>query len=158
MKRLWAPWRIDYIKSAKPSGCILCDKLIEKKDRANLVLKRGKYGFIMMNLYPYNNGHLMISPYRHTRDLEDLSAPVMKELMQFTQKSVAALRKAFKPEGFNVGLNLGKAAGAGIDDHLHFHVVPRWTGDTNFMTVVAEARVIPEDLGETFRQLKKYFK
>lgn len=158
MKQLWAPWRIDYIKSAKPPGCILCDKPNQKKDPANLILERGKYCFIMMNLYPYNNGHLMVSPYLHTCDLEDLSDPAMKEMMRMTKKSVAALRKAFKSEGFNIGLNLGKSAGAGIDDHLHFHVVPRWTGDTNFMTVVAETRVIPEDLGATFRQLKKEFK
>lgn len=158
MKQLWAPWRIGYIKGEKPPGCIFCDKPKEKKDRANLILAKGKQGFVMMNLYPYNNGHLMVTPYQHTNALEDLSDETLQELMRFTKKSLAALRKAFKPEGINVGLNLGKAAGAGIDDHLHFHVVPRWGGDTNFITVVSGVRVVPEDLGETYRQLKPYFK
>lgn len=158
MKQLWAPWRIDYIKGEKPPGCILCDKPKEKKDRLNLILHRGEHGFVMMNLYPYNNGHLMISPYRHVNTLEDLSDEVLSNLMQLIKKSIGALRKSFHPEGNNVGLNLGKAAGAGIDDHLHFHVVPRWGGDTNFMTVVPEIRVIPEDIASTYRQLKPHFK
>lgn len=158
MKQLWAPWRIDYITGKKPAGCILCDKPKEKKDRANLILHRGKHGFIMMNLYPYNNGHLMVTPYEHVNTLEALSDDVLKNLMQLTRKSLAALRKSFRPEGANVGLNLGKAAGAGIEDHLHFHVLPRWVGDTNFMTSVSETRVIPEDLEETYRQLKPHFK
>jgi len=158
MKQLWAPWRIDYIKGEKPSGCILCEKPNEKKDKANLILHRGKHGFVMMNLYPYNNGHMMVVPYEHVNTLETLSDEVTKNLMQMTKKSLAALRKAFRPEGANVGLNLGKAAGAGIEDHLHFHVLPRWNGDTNFMTSVADIRVIPEDLEETYRQLKPHFK
>ncbi|MFQ5781141.1 MAG: HIT domain-containing protein [Nitrospiria bacterium] len=158
MKRLWAPWRINYIRGEKPLGCILCDKPKQKSDRANLILLKGKHGFVMMNLYPYNNGHLMISPYQHTGSLEDLSNEVLKDLMQMMKRSLAALRKAFQPEGVNVGLNIGKAAGAGIDDHLHFHVVPRWEGDTNFMTVFSENRVIPEDLEETYRLLKPHFK
>ncbi|HLG22678.1 MAG TPA: HIT domain-containing protein [Candidatus Manganitrophaceae bacterium] len=139
-------------------GCILCEKPKQKKDLSNLILARGKQCFVMMNLYPYNNGHLMISPYQHVDTLEELSDAALKDLMRFMKKSIAALRKSFKPEGINVGLNLGKAAGAGIDDHLHFHVVPRWMGDTNFMTVISEVRVIPEDLEETYRQLKPYFK
>lgn len=158
MKQLWAPWRIDYIKGEKPAGCILCEKPKEKKDRANLILHRGKRAFVMMNLYPYNNGHLMVIPYEHANTLEGLPDETLKELMQLTQKALAALRKAFRPEGANVGLNLGKAAGAGIEDHLHFHVLPRWLGDTNFMTSVADIRVIPEDLLETYKQLKPYFK
>jgi ATP adenylyltransferase len=149
---------MDYIKGKKPSGCILCDKPKEKKDPANLILKRGKHGFVMMNLYPYNNGHLMVCPYQHVDTLEALSDDALKNLMQLTKKSIAVLRKAFHPEGFNVGLNLGKAAGAGIEDHLHFHIVPRWVGDTNFMTAVSEIRVIPEDLVETYKQLKPHFK
>jgi ATP adenylyltransferase len=158
MKQLWAPWRMGYIKGEKPSGCILCDKPKEKKDRPNLILHRGKHGFVMMNLYPYNNGHLMVVPYEHVDTLEALSDEALKNLMQMAKKSLAALRKAFHPEGANVGLNLGKAAGAGIEDHLHFHVLPRWLGDTNFMTSVADIRVIPEDLEETYKQLKPYFK
>ncbi len=147
-----------YIRGEKPLECILCDKPKQKKDKANLILLKGKTGFVMMNLYPYNNGHLMVSPYKHADTLEDLSNEVLKDLMQMVKQSLAALRKAFQPEGVNVGLNLGKAAGAGIDDHLHFHVVPRWEGDTNFMTVLAESRVIPEDLMETYRHLKPHFK
>lgn len=158
MRQLWAPWRIDYIKGEKPAGCILCDKPKEKKDRANLILHRGKHGFVMMNLYPYNNGHLMVVPYEHVNTLETLSDEVLKNLMQMTKKSLAAMRKSFRPEGANVGLNLGKAAGAGIEDHLHFHILPRWVGDTNFMTSIAEIRVIPEDLEETYKQLKPHFK
>jgi len=158
MNRLWAPWRIKYIRGDKPLGCILCDKPKQKKDKTNLILLKGKTGFVMMNLYPYNNGHLMVCPYKHTDTLEDLSNEVLKDLMKMVKQSLAALRKAFQPEGVNVGLNLGKAAGAGIEDHLHFHVVPRWEGDTNFMTVLSESRVIPEDLSETYRHLKPHFK
>ncbi len=158
MKRLWAPWRIDYIRGEKPLGCILCDKPKEDRDQHNLILQRGEHGFVIMNLYPYNNGHLMVCPYKHVDTLEDLSDKALANLMQMVKGSLAVLRKSCSPEGANVGLNLGKAAGAGIDDHLHFHVVPRWVGDTNFMTVVSESRVIPEDIQETFRSLKAHFK
>jgi len=157
MKRLWAPWRIDYIRGEKALGCILCDKPKAARDAENLILHRGRHGFIMMNLYPYNNGHLMISPYEHVDSLEPLSSEVLANLMEMVKDALAGLRAAFKPEGANVGLNLGKAGGAGIDDHIHFHVVPRWEGDTNFMTVVGENRVIPEDIGETYRLLKPHF-
>lgn len=157
MKRLWAPWRIDYILGEKPLSCILCDKPKANEDEANLILQRGKAGFVMMNLYPYNNGHLMISPYEHVDTLEDLSDDTLLNLMQMIKGAVVALRKSFSPEGANVGLNVGKAAGAGIDDHLHFHVVPRWEGDTNFMTVIAENRVIPQDIKETYNLLKVHF-
>ena len=138
-------------------GCILCDKPKEKRDKANHILHHGTHGFVMMNLYPYNNGHLMVSPYAHVDTLEALPNAVLVDLMRMIKLSLAALRQAFSPEGVNIGLNLGKAAGAGIDDHLHFHVVPRWTGDTNFMTVVSESRVIPEDIDATYRLLKPYF-
>lgn len=158
MKHLWAPWRIDYIKGEKTPGCILCDKPGEKKDRDNLILARGKHAFVMMNLYPYNNGHLMVSPYLHVNSLEALSDTITTEMMRLMKKSLAVLRKTHKPDGFNMGLNLGKAAGAGIEEHLHFHIVPRWGGDTNFMTVTPEVRVIPEDIQETYRQLKRHFK
>ncbi len=119
---------------------------------------RGEHGFVLMNLYPYSNGHLMVSPYQHTSAIENLSDDVITNLMQMVRRSVLALKASFKPEGINVGLNMGKAAGAGIDDHLHFHIVPRWEGDTNFMTVTAETRVIPEDLLKTYQQLKPHFK
>lgn len=158
MRHLWAPWRIAYIKGEKTPGCILCEKPREKKDRDNLILLRGKHSFVMMNLYPYNNGHLMVSPYEHVNTLETLSDTITTEMMRLMKKSLGVLRKTHKPDGFNMGLNLGKAAGAGIEEHLHFHVVPRWGGDTNFMTVTPEVRVIPEDIKETYRQLKRHFK
>jgi len=157
MKQLWAPWRIDYIRGEKPMACILCEKPNSKQDEVNHILHRGAEGFIMMNLYPYNNGHLMVSPYAHVNTLEALSDATTTNLMGMIKASLSALQKAFSPEGANIGLNLGKAAGAGIDDHLHFHVVPRWVGDTNFMTVVGDHRVIPEDINETYRLLKPYF-
>jgi len=157
MKRLWAPWRINYILGEKPLGCILCDKPKEKSDAENLILKYGKHGFVMMNLYPYNNGHLMVCPYEHVNTLEALPDEVLGGLMLMIKGTLAALRLAFSPEGANVGLNLGKAGGAGIDDHVHFHVVPRWEGDTNFMTVVGEHRVIPQDIDETYKLLKPHF-
>ncbi len=157
MKQIWAPGRIDYIRGEKPLGCILCDKPKEKRDAENLILQRGEHGFVMMNLYPYNSGHLMVCPYAHVDTLEGMSDAISANLMLLLQGALAALRKAFQPEGSNVGLNLGKAAGAGIDDHLHFHIVPRWIGDTNFMTVVSDSRVIPEDIGETYRLLKPHF-
>lgn len=139
-------------------GCILCDKPKEKNDQANLILQRGVDCFVMMNLYPYNNGHLMVSPYRHVDTLEALSDEVLSNLMLTVKTSLVALRESFSPEGANVGLNLGKAGGAGIDDHIHFHVVPRWEGDTNFITVVGENRVIPEDIEATYGLLKPHFK
>jgi ATP adenylyltransferase len=157
MRHLWAPWRIGYIKGEKTPGCILCDKPREKKDRANLILARGKHAFVMMNLYPYNNGHLMVSPYQHVSSLEELSDAATADLIRLMKRALSVLRKTHKPDGFNVGLNLGKAAGAGIEEHLHFHIVPRWSGDTNFMTVNAEVRVLPESLAESYRQLKPYF-
>ncbi len=158
MNRLWAPWRMPYIMGEKGMGCILCQKPKERKDKANLILYRGKEAFVMMNLYPYNNGHLMVCPYQHARSLEELEEPTLQYLMLLLKKSVVVLRESSKPDGINVGLNLGKAAGAGIDDHLHFHLVPRWGGDTNFMTVVSESRVVPESLAATYRRLKPYFK
>ena len=157
MKRLWAPWRIEYIRGEKPLGCILCDKPKAQHDLENLILFRAEHSFVMMNLYPYNSGHLMISPYQHVDTLDVLSNEILLNLMQMIKDSIAALQKAFRPEGANVGLNLGKAGGAGIDDHLHFHVVPRWEGDTNFMTVIGENQVIPEDIQETYRLLKPHF-
>ncbi len=158
MKHLWAPWRMPYILGEKDVDCILCTKPKEKKDKANFILFRGPLGFVMMNLYPYNNGHLMVSPYQHTSSLEELDEPTLTYLMFLMKKSVVALKKSSKPDGINVGLNLGRAAGAGIDQHLHFHIVPRWNGDTNFMTITSRTRVVPESLENTYRRLKPYFR
>jgi ATP adenylyltransferase len=129
-----------------PSGCIFCDKPIDNADRDNLIIHRGKSAFVLMNLYPYNNGHLMIAPYRHTSNLADLDDAELLEIMQLTVKSQAALRRAFAPDGYNIGMNLGRVGGAGIADHLHQHIVPRWNGDSNFMAVIGETKVLPDSL------------
>lgn len=157
MKNIWAPWRIEYIRQTKPQGCILCDKPKEKKDSSNGILFRGKYNYIMMNNYPYNPGHLMVVPYLHTADLTELDGKVKLEMFEIITRSVEALKTTLKPAGFNIGMNMGRVAGAGIDDHLHAHVVPRWNGDNNFMPVIADLRVIPQAVADTYNQLKKMF-
>ena len=155
MERLWAPWRMKYILEApKGDGCIFCEKWKSHSDAEDLILCRGERTFAMMNLFPYNNGHLLILPVRHVGDLLDLWPDEQTEIFSLLQRTVAALRKAMDPHGFNIGFNLGVAAGAGIADHLHLHVVPRWKGDTNFMPVVAATRVISEAIEETYRKLK----
>jgi len=157
MKKLWAPWRIDYIRSPKEDGCIFCNKFQSNDDRENLVLYRGEESFILMNLYPYSNGHLMISPYEHTAETDDLSAPCNLEIMHLANVSMNILKKVMNAEGFNFGANLGKAGGAGIEEHLHYHIVPRWRGDTNFMPVVGHTKVIVEGLQESWDNLKPHF-
>ena len=157
MKQIWAPWRIEYIQMQKPEGCILCDKPKQKDDAANYILYRGERNFIIMNSYPYNPGHLMIAPYRHVANLEELTDEERREHFEMVSRSVKILREVFNPAGFNIGMNLGKIAGAGIDDHIHTHIVPRWQGDTNFMPVIADVRVIPEALAETYENLKGRF-
>ena len=157
LERLWAPWRMEYIMGDKPAGCIFCGKPEEDNDRGNLVLYRGEKVFVIMNKYPYNNGHLMVTPYSHVSDLTSLDGETVAELMGEVQRSVAIMKDVLKPEGFNVGMNIGKAGGAGIDDHLHMHVVPRWGGDTNFMPVMADVRVMPEYLDETYIKLYPHF-
>jgi ATP adenylyltransferase len=153
MNILWTPWRLKFILGEKPAECVLCTKPRESKDRGNYILHRGEACYIMLNLYPYTNGHLMIVPYQHEADITRLDAKSLQEMMRFTQASVAALTEAMKPTGFNMGMNLGKFAGAGIDDHLHMHLVPRWGGDANFMSVLAQTRMIPEDLDSTYDRL-----
>lgn len=157
MKSLWAPWRIDYIKGEKEEGCIFCDKPKENDDKKNLILYRGKTGFIIMNRYPYSNGHLMAVPYKHTNKFSDLSSEERQEIMDLTSVSMDILG-AFKAEGFNIGMNIGRAGGAGIEEHLHFHIVPRWSGDTNFIAVLADTRVMPEYLEDTYDSLKREIK
>ncbi len=161
MEHLWAPWRMAYITPVgeQEQGCVFCVKpqQSEEQDEANLVLYRGERCFVLMNLFPYNNGHLMIAPYAHVADIEQLDAETLTEIMQTAQKSLAALRAAIHPDGFNMGINQGTVAGAGIADHVHFHVVPRWSGDTNFMPVLADTKVMPDYLQNTYRQLKPYF-
>jgi ATP adenylyltransferase len=158
MKTIWAPWRIEYIRQTKAPGCILCDKPKENNDEANQILFRGKYNFILMNNYPYNPGHLMVVPYRHIANLEELNSKEKLELFEIITRSIGALKTALKPAGFIIGINLGRVAGAGIDDHVHAHVVPRWSGDTNFMPVIADVRVVPQAVADTYKQLKDCFK
>lgn len=152
--RIWAPWRFGYVKDAKSAkGCIFVDLPAQENDRENLILYRGETAFVIMNAYPYTNGHLMVAPYRHTSDLQDLSDEELLELQKLIRDCVRWLQKAYKPEGFNIGANLGRAAGAGIEDHLHWHIVPRWLGDTNFMTTAANTRVLPQSLEESYDTL-----
>jgi len=158
MKILWAPWRMEYIKSGKTEGCIFCLKPRENRDKENLILYRGEKSFIILNRYPYNNGHLMVAPYRHLSELEMLDRDEMTEIMMLLSKSIVALKKEYNPNGFNVGVNIGRAAGAGIEDHIHFHVVPRWVGDTNYMPVLSETKVLPQLLQETYEKLVRYFR
>jgi ATP adenylyltransferase len=157
MKTIWAPWRIEYIRQTKTPGCILCDKPKENNDGRNQILFRGKYNFVLMNNYPYNPGHLMVVPYRHISNLEELTAKEKLELFEIITRCISTLKTALKPAGFNVGINLGRVAGAGIDDHIHAHVVPRWSGDTNFMPVIADVRVVPQAVADTYQQLKECF-
>jgi len=152
MKAIWAPWRIEYITKEKEEGCIFCDKPKEKKDRKNLILYRGTAGYIIMNRYPYSNGHLMAVPYDHINDISHLDESETLDLMNLTVLGREAL-KILNPEGFNIGMNLGRIAGAGIEGHIHFHIVPRWNGDTNFMPVIGDTKVIPEYIDQTYLKL-----
>jgi ATP adenylyltransferase len=158
-ERLWTPWRMEYIlDNSRPSGCVFCIKPNEDDDRGNLILYRGKKTFVIMNRYPYNNGHLLIIPYSHVADMEDLASDEICEMTMEMQRSIGILKKAMNPNGFNVGMNLGKAAGSGIDDHIHLHIVPRWNGDTNFMPVLSDVRVMPEHLDDTYMKLLDLYK
>jgi len=155
MKRLWTPWRMKYLESEHPKGCVFCQKIESADDRDNHVLYRGKHACIVLNLYPYNTGHLMVIPYTHTSQPSDLDGETQMEMSILVNRAIEALQETMHPDGFNIGVNLGAAAGAGIGEHLHVHVVPRWIGDTNFMTVFAETRVVPEMLEDTYDKLKR---
>ena len=154
MKTMWAPWRMDYILDEKEDGCIFCKAITETRD---LTLYSGPGTMVVMNKYPYINGHLLVSPIQHVSSLDDLNKNEMGDLLMMVEKSIGILKQEMDPEGFNVGLNLGRVAGAGVEEHLHFHIVPRWSGDTNALTVFADIRVIPEHLQATYLKLKPYF-
>jgi len=154
MKTMWAPWRIEYILDNKEEGCIFCRALSDQDD---LTLYKGKVTMVIMNKFPYINGHLLVAPIRHISGLNQLSPDEMRDLLVIVEQSVGILKQAMRPDGFNIGLNLGKVAGAGVEEHLHFHVVPRWFGDTNALTVFADIRVIPEHLETTYNNLRPYF-
>ena len=158
MEQLWAPWRIEYIKKMdKVEVCILCQKPAENNDQPNYILYRGDKNFIIMNTYPYNAGHLMIAPYRHVASLEELTDEERDEHFEMVSRSIKILKQVFNPDGFNIGINMGKVAGAGIDKHIHSHIVPRWQGDTNFMPVIADIKVVNEALTETYQRLQGKF-
>jgi len=157
LRHLWAPWRMGYVTTVteQSKSCIFCDKPAANDDEANLILYRGDSVFIMMNAFPYNSGHLLVAPYRHISDPLEMAPDESGELLYGVRVGMTALNGALRPEGYNIGANIGKVSGAGYADHLHLHIVPRWSGDTNFMAVAAETRVVPESLRDTYQRLKK---
>ena len=157
MERLWAPWRLAYVTSASGPipDCIFCNT--SEPGRGDLIIARGRVSFVILNLYPYNNGHLMVVPIRHVPSLASLTGDEQTELMRLTRHAEIALNEAYSPQGLNIGINLGRPAGAGVADHLHVHLVPRWNGDTNFMSVIGNVRVLPEDLNATKARLQPIF-
>ncbi len=157
MENLWAPWRMEYILGKREPYCIFCPEGDGHTDDERLILHRGRLSMVMMNKYPYNNGHLLVAPWRHVARLEELTEDEMLDLMRWLRRSTRIIGRVMDPRGFNVGLNLGAAAGAGVEEHIHFHVVPRWEGDTNFMTVFADVRSIPEHLNQTYLKLLNHF-
>ncbi len=160
MDRLWSPWRSEYISSGDPASgeCVFCEiQTRPDQDEASLVIHRASHCFIVLNRYPYTSGHLLIVPNDHVGELDSAPRQITVEMMDLTKRSQTALRDIYQPDGFNVGMNLGKAAGAGIADHIHIHILPRWVGDTNFMSTVGETRVLPEDLATTYEKLRQKF-
>lgn len=158
MKNLWAPWRMTYVLCNQKEGdCIFCPGEDRGRDEDRLILHVGHLSMVMMNRFPYNNGHLLVAPNRHVPDLEDLNDEETRDILLTVRLATRILKTVMRPQGFNVGLNLGRVAGAGVEQHLHFHVVPRWSGDTNFMTVLGDVRVIPEHIQETYRKLRRDF-
>lgn len=159
MQQLWAPWRLQYVINAgEDEGCIFCTKPKQDNDRDNLILYRSHHAFIIMNLYPYNNGHLMIVPYQHAQDLDGIADDVLTDLITLTRKAQNIMKQVFAAQGFNIGINVGKAAGAGIDEHIHIHIVPRWAGDTNFMPVLGDIKVIPQHIWAAYDLLLPFFR
>ena len=159
MDHLWSPWRYRYVQKAHASaGCIFCEKAAEQKDDENFLVYRARHNFIVLNLYPYTTGHLLIVPYQHVDTLEAASKETLQEMMLLAQQAQRHLSAIYRPAGFNIGMNLGESAGAGIAHHIHMHVLPRWPGDTSFITTVAETRVLPEQLPVTYRKLSEAFR
>jgi ATP adenylyltransferase len=156
MDFLWSPWRYDYLASggSKPSSCVFCVTEDTSDDEQRLIVYRGAHNFVILNLFPYTSGHTMVAPYQHLDSIALASTEQLTEMMQLSQRVIAALQKLYRPEGFNLGMNLGVAAGAGIREHFHLHVVPRWAGDANFMTIAGETRVLPEELHKTYERMK----
>jgi ATP adenylyltransferase len=158
MDRIWSPWRYQYVTKAAPrGGCIFCDKPAEGDDEKALIVHRGEHNYVVLNLYPYTNGHAMVVPYAHVDTLAGAAAETAAEMMTLTQRVEGILRELYRPEGINIGMNLGACAGAGVAGHIHMHVLPRWTGDANFMSVVGETRVLIEDLALTYKRYREAF-
>jgi ATP adenylyltransferase len=155
LDHIWSPWRMEYILSDKKQECIFCQELSRPDGPQNLIVHRGQRAFVILNRYPYTSGHLMVVPKDHKPSLEDLDAETRSEIMELTVKAMTVLREEYRPHGFNVGVNIGEAAGAGVLDHVHVHIVPRWSGDTNFMASLAGARVLPESLEDTYTRILK---
>jgi len=154
LDRLWAPWRIGYVLGEKSTECIFCSKPAAGDDEGELILNRGPLSYVLMNAYPYNNGHLLVAPYEHIADISGLSEEQLADMVRLAKAWVEVLRRAMHPDGFNVGFNIGRVAGAGIEEHVHLHIVPRWNGDTNFMPVLADTRVVPQSLRECYEVLR----
>jgi ATP adenylyltransferase len=158
MKHLWSPWRMTYIeKHEKQAGCVFCNAQARTDSAENLIAFRGKNVYVILNLFPYTSGHLMVVPFEHKASIEDLDAATRTEMMELTSRCMEILRKLYNPHGFNMGANIGEAAGAGVPGHVHIHIVPRWSGDTNFMTTLGNARVLPEFLEDTYKRVKEAF-
>ena len=158
MKQLWSPWRMEYIENNdKVDGCVFCNAQIMDDGVENLIAYRGKRAYVILNRYPYTSGHLMVNPYEHSSTLEELDPETRAEMMELTSQCTTVLKNIYKPQGFNVGINMGEAAGAGVPRHVHIHIVPRWKGDTNFMSSVGGTRVLPEALEVTFERIKNEF-
>ena len=159
-QRIWAPWRLEYVKDASKdieSECIFCAKPAEGDDEANLIVHRGERCFVILNKFPYTNGHLMVAPYEHTAALQELDADTIAEMMSLAQRGMNALEVSYAPHGYNVGFNQGRVAGAGVEHHIHMHVVPRWGGDTNFMPVLGDTRVMNQTLEDSYETVRKAF-
>jgi ATP adenylyltransferase len=159
MKVVWAPWRMEYVGSDQArEGCIFCPGDDRTQDEKKLILYRGEWSIVLMNRFPYTNGHLLIAPLRHISSFDSLSPDEKLDLLNMVERSVSVLKEVMDPAGFNIGMNLGRVAGAGVEDHMHFHIVPRWSGDTNYMTVFGEVRIIPEHIRATYEKLLPFFK
>ena len=159
-QRIWAPWRLPYVKDASKDaeeGCIFCTKPSEDDDEANLIVHRGERCFVILNLFPYTNGHLMVAPFEHLGSITELPAETIAEMMDLAQRAMRGLERSYSPHGYNVGFNQGRVAGAGVEHHIHMHVVPRWGGDTNFMPVIADTKVMPQTLEQSYEALKGAF-
>ena len=158
MKHIWSPWRMKYIeKNEKEQGCVFCNAQAKEDSAANLIIFRGQRAFVILNLYPYTSGHLMVIPFEHIATLEELNPAIRAEMMELTSQCMSVLRKAYNPQGFNMGANIGEAAGAGVPGHVHIHIVPRWGGDTNFMSTLGETRVLPESIEDTYKRVREGF-